>query len=205
MRRMITQKMIDYIKGLQGQMSFDAESGKVVFKDALFIEANGVSAPIFLDFDAEDNPIIGVNALKVDTFADIGGDASIGGDAQIDGDLSVAGDLDITGNTNGILKDGLEITFIEGITVNFMLSKKIEDVNLLQFRLTNETGDAIASGTTIGSSSYVPSSTIQFVGFSNASIAVFAINTSGDVKVYSSGSISTGAIFGGNVSIQIVS
>lgn len=87
MRRMITQKMIDYIKGLQSQMSFDGETGKVVFKDALFIEANGVSAPIFLDFDSEDNPIIGVNALKVDTFVDIGSDVYVAGDASIAGDV----------------------------------------------------------------------------------------------------------------------
>ena len=186
MRRMITQKMIDYIKSIQVK-SFSPE-------DVEYLK----TLEEVIDYDEED----GIAFSPKVSFED---DVAIGGDAQIDGDLNVAGDLGVTGDVNGLLKAGITFEWGEDIEVDFLLSKKIEDVNLLQFKLGNNTGNAIASGTTIGQCSYFPQSTIQFVGFASSSACVFSINTAGNVIVYVSGSIASGAKFGGSALIQIVS
>ena len=74
MRRMITQKMIDYIKSLQ----------------------NGSFTPEDISYIKDLNSLIGLDADE--EVVEIDGNLSVSVDAEIGGDASITGDLDVVGN-----------------------------------------------------------------------------------------------------------
>ena len=144
MRRMITQKMIDYIKRLQGQMSFDDGTGEIVFKDAIFIEHDGEKVAIYLDNLGPDTPVVAFDNLLVDGIAIITGDASIGGDLKVSGKMSI-GTPNFSGEFELInaLPEGLALDANSYLT--FKIYGSIAYV-VLEFGVVNSTGADISTG-----------------------------------------------------------